>query len=105
MPEQLWWCWSVAAFAGAIGWVGLTVLLTSETRAGAGATMVLNGSLYNLGAAVGAAAGGVLLASGGFDALAIGLPLFGLASAACVAMRPAGENAATTGSNRLATPH
>jgi predicted MFS family arabinose efflux permease len=78
----------VAAFAGAIGWVGLTVLLTSESAAGAGATMVLNGSLYNLGAAMGAAAGGVLLARGGFDALAIGLPLFGLASAACVAVAP-----------------
>lgn len=75
---------AVAAFAGAVGWVGLTALLTSETPAGAGATMVLNGSLYNLGAAAGAGIGGVLLAVGGFEALAIGLPLFGLGSALCM---------------------
>ncbi len=75
---------AVAAFAGAVGWVGLAALLTSETPAGAGTTMVLNGSLYNLGAAAGAGIGGVLLAMGGFDALAVGLPLFGLGSAFCM---------------------
>jgi DHA1 family inner membrane transport protein len=75
---------SLAAFAGAVGWVGLTALLTSETPAGAGTTMVLNGSLYNLGAAVGAGLGGILLAAGGVSALALGLPLFGLGSAICV---------------------
>jgi predicted MFS family arabinose efflux permease len=73
-----------AAFAGALGWVGLTALLTSETPADAGVTMVLNGSLYNLGAAAGAGIGGVLLAVGGFDAVALGLPLFGLGSALCL---------------------
>jgi len=77
----------VAAFAGAVGWVGLTALLTSETPAGAGTTMVLNGALFNLGAAGGAGIGGVLLAVGGFDALAIGLPLFGLGSALCMGLR------------------
>jgi len=76
-----------AGFAGAVGWVGLTALLTSETPAGAGTTMVLNGSLFNLGAAAGAGIGGVLLAAGGFNALAVGLPLFGLASALCMTMR------------------
>lgn len=75
---------SMAAFAGAVGWVGLTALLTSETPAGAGTTMVLNGSLYNLGAAAGAGFGGFLLAAGGVGALALGLPLFGLGSALCV---------------------
>ena len=74
----------MAAFAGAVGWVGLTALLTSETPAGAGTTMVLNGSLYNLGAAAGAGFGGILLAAVGVGALALGLPLFGLASALCV---------------------
>ncbi len=75
---------SMAAFAGAVGWVGLTALLTSETPAGAGTTMVLNGSLYNLGTAAGAGLGGFLLAAGGVGALAFGLPLFGLGSALCV---------------------
>lgn len=74
----------MAAFAGAVGWVGLTTLLTSETPAGAGTTMVLNGSLYNLGAAAGAALGGFLLAAGGVGALALGLPLFGFGSALCI---------------------
>ena len=75
---------AMAGFAGAVGWVGLTALLTSETPAGAGTTMVLNGSLYNLGAAAGAGFGGFLLAAGGVGALALGLPLFGLGSALCV---------------------
>lgn len=75
---------ALAAFAGAVGWVGLTALLTSETPAGAGTTMVLNGSLYNLGAAAGAGLGGFLLAAGGVGALALGLPLFGLGAALCV---------------------
>ena len=74
----------VAAAAAAIGWVGLTALMTSETPAGAGTTMVLNGALFNLGAAAGAGIGGVLLAVGGFDALAAVLPVFGLASALCL---------------------
>jgi predicted MFS family arabinose efflux permease len=75
---------AMAAFAGAVGWVGLTALLTNDTPAGAGTTMVLNGSLYNLGAAEGAGLGGFLLAAGGVSALAIGLPLFGVGSALCV---------------------
>jgi DHA1 family inner membrane transport protein len=77
----------VAGFAGAVGWVGLTALLTSETPAGAGTTMVLNSSLFNLGAAAGAGIGGFLLAVGGYDSLAVGLPLFGLGSALCMGIR------------------
>jgi DHA1 family inner membrane transport protein len=74
----------VAAFAGAVGWVGLTALITSETRAGAGTTMVLNESLYNAGAAAGVGIGGALLAAGGFATLALGLSLFGFGSGLCV---------------------
>ena len=58
----------LACFAGAVGWVGLSALLTSETPAGAGI-------------------GGVLLGVGGFNALALGLPLFGLGSALCMGIR------------------
>lgn len=80
----------VAAFFGAVGWVGLTALLTSETPAGAGTTMVLNSALFNLGAASGAGIGGLLLATGGFTAIAFGLPVFGIAAALLAwAPRPA----------------
>jgi DHA1 family inner membrane transport protein len=74
----------VAAFAGAVGWVGLTALITSETPAGAGTTMVLNESLYNAGAAAGVGIGGALLAAGGLATLALGLSLFGFGSGLCV---------------------
>jgi predicted MFS family arabinose efflux permease len=37
--------------------------------------------LFNLGAAAGGSIGGLLLASAGYGALAIGLPIFGLGSA------------------------
>jgi DHA1 family inner membrane transport protein len=75
---------ALAAAAAAIGWVGLTALMTTETPAGAGTTMVLNSALFSLGAAAGTAIGGVLLAVGGFDALAVGLPVVGIGSALCL---------------------
>ena len=65
----------------------MTALLTAETRSGAGTTMTLNGSLFNLGAAGGGAIGGMLLALSGYEALAIGLPIFGL-GAALLSWRP-----------------
>jgi DHA1 family inner membrane transport protein len=72
----------LVAFAGALGWVALAAALTAETPAGAATTMTLNSSLFNVGAAGGGAIGGLLLALSGYGALAIGVPLFGLASAA-----------------------
>jgi predicted MFS family arabinose efflux permease len=77
----------IAAFAGAVGWVGLTALITSETPAGAGTTMALNESLYNAGAAAGVGIGGALLAVGGFGTLALVLALFGFGSGLIVWMR------------------
>ena len=71
----------LAGFAGAFGWVAVTALLTADSPAGAGTTMTLHGSLFNLGAAAGGAIGGLLLAFAGYGALAIGLPIFGLGSA------------------------
>ena len=71
----------LATFAGAFGWVAVVALLTAGTPAGAGTTMTLHGSLFNLGAAGGGAIGGLLLAVAGFDALAVGLPAFGLGAA------------------------
>jgi MFS transporter, DHA1 family, inner membrane transport protein len=71
----------VLAFAGAVGWVGLVGLLADRTPLSAGTTMVLNGSLTNVGAFGGSAIGGALLALSGYTGLAIGLPVFGLLSA------------------------
>jgi len=71
----------LAGFAGAFGWVAVAALLTADSPAGAGTTMTLHGSLFNLGAAAGGAIGGLLLASAGYGALAVGLPIFGLGSA------------------------
>ncbi len=65
----------------AVGGVAIATLLVNESPAGTGTTMVLNGSVMNLGAAGGAAIGAVLLSLGGYSALGIGLPFFALAAA------------------------
>jgi predicted MFS family arabinose efflux permease len=74
--------------------VAMTTLLTTETPTGAGTTMTLSGSLFNLGAAGGSAIGGALLALSGYEALALGFPLFALA-AAMLSWRPARVRAQT----------
>ena len=72
----------LAASAGAaICSVSVVALLADQSPAGAGTTMVLNGSVLNLGTAVGAVLGGALIAFGGYTALGIGLPLFALVAA------------------------
>jgi predicted MFS family arabinose efflux permease len=70
-----------AALAMGLGVVGMATLFLAETPSGAGTTMTLSGSVFNVGAAGGGAIGGMLLALSGFDAVAIGLPMFGLAAA------------------------
>ena len=72
---------SVASFTGGLA---QATLLTRDTPAGSGTTMVLNGSVMNLGAAVGAAVGGGLLALGGYQALGFGLPVFAFVAAGMV---------------------
>jgi predicted MFS family arabinose efflux permease len=61
--------------------VAVSALLAAESPAGAGTTMVLNGSLINAGTAGGAALGGVLIALGGYGALGLGLALFAFTAA------------------------
>jgi predicted MFS family arabinose efflux permease len=83
---------AVVAIAGAaLMWgaegVAMTAVLTAETPSGAGTTMSLSGSLFNLGGAGGGVIGGLLLAWSGYEALAIGLPLFA-AIAAVFSWRP-----------------
>jgi DHA1 family inner membrane transport protein len=70
-----------SSVAAAICSVSVVALLADESPAGAGTTMVLNGSVLNLGTAGGAILGGALIAFGGYTALGIGLPLFALAAA------------------------
>jgi predicted MFS family arabinose efflux permease len=71
---------ALAGFAGALAFVGVATVLVEETPGGAATTMVLNGSIFNLGTAVGAALGGLLLAYGGFGALGVGLSAFAVAA-------------------------
>jgi MFS transporter, DHA1 family, inner membrane transport protein len=71
-----------ASAAASICSVSVVALLADESPAGAGTTMVLNGSVLNLGTAGGAVLGGTLIAFGGYTALGIGLPLFALVAAA-----------------------
>lgn len=80
-------CASVASFLAPFGWVSLAAMLSEETPAGQGTTMVLAVSVYSLGAAAGGAAGGLLLALGGYPALGLALPAFALAAAALAVAR------------------
>jgi predicted MFS family arabinose efflux permease len=87
----------VASVAAAISSVSVVALLADESPAGAGTTMVLNGSVLNLGTAGGAVLGGTLIAFGGYAALGIGLPLFALVAAA-LAWWPGSLQTATSSS-------
>jgi predicted MFS family arabinose efflux permease len=73
-----------AAFAG----LAVASILVNESPAGTGTTMVLNGSMVNLGASIGALIGGILISIGGYRALGVGLPVFSVA-AAILALWPA----------------
>lgn len=70
----------VAVFIAGIAQVNLIALLSEESRAGSGTTMVLQGSVINLGSAAGIAAGGPLLGLAGYPALGIGLAVFAFAA-------------------------
>lgn len=71
----------VASLGSAISGVGIATLLAAESPVGSGTTMVLNGSVLNLGAAAGTALGGGLIALGGYEALGVGLPVFSVIAA------------------------
>jgi predicted MFS family arabinose efflux permease len=78
----------IGAMLSGLASVGSTSLLAVESPAGAGTTMALNASLLNAGGAIGAAVGGILLAIGGYGAMAVGLPAFALLAAALVLWPP-----------------
>jgi predicted MFS family arabinose efflux permease len=82
---------TAAALAMGLEVVGMITRLTAESPSGSGTTLSLNVAVFNIGAAGGGAIGGVLLAVAGYDAVAIGLPLFALA-AALLSWRPARDD-------------
>ena len=71
----------LAGGTGALGFVAVATLLTAGSPVGAGTTMTLHGSLFNIGAAAGGALGGLVLATAGYNGLAAILPIFGIGSA------------------------
>jgi len=71
----------IVGLASAVAGVSVPVLLAAQSPAGAGTTMILNGSILNLAAAGGAAIGGLLIALGGYPALGFGLALVALGAA------------------------
>ena len=79
---------SASFFLAGLGAVSLMDLLAEYTPAGQATTLVFNESVFSVGAAFGAAAGGIAISLGGFDALALMLPVIGLAGGFLV-WRPA----------------
>ena len=83
-------CITLASLIAPFGWVTLAAMLSCETPAGQATTIVLAVSVYSLGAAIRGAAGGLLLAWGGYPALGVGLAAS--AAAAVVSLRrPSGR--------------
>jgi predicted MFS family arabinose efflux permease len=72
------------SLVSAFGAISLVSVLADESPAGTGTTMVLNGSMINLGASAGALIGGILISLGGYQAMGIGLPLFSVIAAVLV---------------------
>jgi predicted MFS family arabinose efflux permease len=76
----------VLAMASSIAGIGVIYLLSDESPAESATTMLLNGSLLNLGGAGGAALGGIALALGGYLAVGIALSGFALVGAVLILM-------------------
>jgi DHA1 family inner membrane transport protein len=70
-----------AALCSSFGNVSTGSLIMRDSTAGAGTTMILNGSLINFGAAIGAALGGLLLHQFGYPGIGVGLPIFAFLAA------------------------
>lgn len=76
---------AAAAVFASLSFICQTTLLANTTPAGQATTMSLNAAFFGLGSAAGGAAGGGLIALGGYDALALGLAGFALLSAGLMA--------------------
>jgi predicted MFS family arabinose efflux permease len=71
----------LAATCSTVGNVTTGALIMRESTAGAGTTMVLNGSLINFGSAIGTALGGLLLHEYGYRGMGVVLPIFAILAA------------------------
>lgn len=69
---------TLAYFFASIQAVNIITLISNETPTGQGTTLVLNESVFAIGAATGAATGGILIGLGGFQALGFGMPVFAI---------------------------
>jgi predicted MFS family arabinose efflux permease len=67
---------TLAFFFASIQAVNIITLISNETPTGQGTSLVLNESVFAVGAATGAATGGLLIGIGGFQALGLGMPVF-----------------------------
>jgi DHA1 family inner membrane transport protein len=89
------WLTVLLVIAGSLvssfGAISLVSVLADESPAGTGTTMVLNGSMINLGASGGALIGGILISLGGYQAMGIGLPLFSVVAAVLVRWKSSPE--------------
>jgi MFS transporter, DHA1 family, inner membrane transport protein len=74
----------IAGFIGAFGWIATATLLANTTPGGSATTMVLNGSGINLGSAGGGAIGGLLIATAGYSAVGLVMPVFAIAASAVI---------------------
>jgi MFS transporter, DHA1 family, inner membrane transport protein len=68
----------MGGFIGAFGWIATATLLANTTPGGSATTMVLNGSGINLGSAGAGAIGGILIATAGYSAVGLVMPLFAI---------------------------
>jgi predicted MFS family arabinose efflux permease len=75
---------AMLAMASAVVAIGVSYLISTVTPGEQGTTMLLNGSVINLGTAAGAALGGGLIALGGYRALGVGLSIFAVIGAVLV---------------------
>ncbi|TVR75307.1 MAG: MFS transporter [Sphaerobacteraceae bacterium] len=87
---------TIGGFFGAMGWVVLNTMMANESDAGAGTTMSLNTAIFNLGSAAGGAAGGAILAVGGYSAIGLTLPVLALIASVVVMLSGRFRPMATT---------
>lgn len=81
---------AVSGASGAFGYVGVSGMLAElavRRGTGAGITMSLGTALFSLGCAAGGAAGGVLIAVGGYTLMGVVLPVFALIAAVITTVR------------------
>jgi MFS transporter, DHA1 family, inner membrane transport protein len=71
-------------FLGAVGFIAHTTLVAQETPAQPSTTLVLNGSIFSLGAAMGAALGGIILGLGGYALIGWTMPVLFIVAAALI---------------------